>query len=108
MLACVADVFVHGFHVQPRRGPRGIAASTKPSVSSWGESITAIIEAVQPDGTIVTIYSESANPLGLLDWGRNRHNVQMLITQVGWRLAPGGPPMAGGPPGPGGPPGQGG
>jgi hypothetical protein len=91
VMACLADVFVHGFKAKPEQGPRGISAKTRASMSGWGESVTAIIEAVEPEGTIVTIYSESVNPLGLLDWGINKHNVQKLITQVGWRLAPGGP-----------------
>ena len=91
VMACVADVFVHGFKAKVERGPRGMTARTKASVTGWGESVTAIVEAVAPEGTVVTIYSESVNPLGLLDWGNNKHNVQKLITQVGWRLAPGGP-----------------
>lgn len=90
VMACVADVFVHGFKAKVERGPRGMTARTKASVTGWGESVTAIVEAVAPEGTVVTIYSESVNPLGLLDWGNNKHNVQKLITQVGWRLAPGG------------------
>lgn len=104
VMACVADVFVHGFQAKLEQGPRGTTARTRPSASSgMGESSTAFVEAVEPEGTIVTMYSESVNPVSLLGLGNNKHNVQKLITWVNWRLAQGGPP-----PGPSGPPGAGG
>jgi hypothetical protein len=100
VMACVANVFVTRFHAEPERGPRGITAQTKRSAAGWGENITAIVDEVGPEGTIVTIYSESVNPLGFFERNNNKHNVQMLIAQVGRLVAAGGPPGAGRPAGP--------
>jgi hypothetical protein len=90
VLGCVADVFLREWHIPPQWGPRGVTASTGPSIRGWGEDVTAIVADVGPQGTTLNVRSESVMPLALIDWGRNRQNVQKLITQLGWRLAPGG------------------
>lgn len=58
--------------------PNQLRGATEISLVSWGEKI--IIDA-NPDGSL-TLLSKCAFPLQMIDYGRNRRNVQQLIAEI--------------------------
>lgn len=48
------------------------------SLLSWGEDVTASIGFGQR-GSVVTLTSESSMPTQVVDWGRNRRNVERIL-----------------------------
>jgi hypothetical protein len=85
------DVFGREWRIRPERGPRGVTARTGFSFISWGENLTVFVEGAGPQGTTLNVRSELIWPLTWIDYGKNRRNVERLISQVGSRLAPGAP-----------------
>lgn len=49
------------------------------SFTSWGENITVILTPVGMEQTSVLIRSECALPTQIIDWGKNKKNVEKLI-----------------------------
>lgn len=45
---------------------------------SWGENVSATI-GFGPRGAVVTLHSECAMPTQLLDWGKNRKNIERVV-----------------------------
>ena len=97
VLAAAADVLQREFRVQAFPGPGRVGGSTGMSWLSWGETLSVSVDGVGPQGTSVTVRSASAMPFQLIDYGRNRRNVEKLAGQLSGRLAPG-TPGAYGPP----------
>lgn len=58
-------------------GPGMMRASVGASLWSWGEDVTLRF-ATGPAGTSVHIRSECKFPLQLIDWGRNKKNVEHI------------------------------
>lgn len=63
-----------GIFVQPPT----ITASTGVGVWSWGEKLLVHLSRV-PEGTQVHVRSECAFPLQLVDYGKNRKNVEQIV-----------------------------
>lgn len=57
------------------------------SMSSWGEDITVSLVALNPQTTSVTILSECSLPTQLVDWGKNKGNVNSLFDYINRNLA---------------------
>jgi hypothetical protein len=88
-MAAAADVLQRDFRVRASQGPTGVSGSTGMSMFSWGEILTVSVDGTGPQGTSVTVRSQSALPLQLIDYGRNRRNVEKLASQLSGRLTPG-------------------
>lgn len=58
--------------------PPTITASTGIGAFSWGEKLLVHLSRV-PDGTEVMVRSECAFPLQLVDYGKNRKNVEQIL-----------------------------
>lgn len=97
VLAATADVLQRDFRVTAVPGPTGVSGSTGISLMSWGEKLSVTIDSAGPQGTSVTVRSASAMPLQVIDYGRNRRNVEKLAGQLSGRLTPG-PATPSGPP----------
>jgi hypothetical protein len=57
-----------------------IRLSTGMSLATWGENLEVTLRPVAPDGVEVTIHS--ALKIGLVDWGRNRANIEKLFSRI--------------------------
>lgn len=68
--------------------PPVVTASTGVGMMSWGEKITVHISEA-PGGSDVRIHSECSFPLQLVDYGKNKKNVQYLVDGL---AAPAQPP----------------
>lgn len=62
-------------------GNGGVCFRLKHGVSftSWGENITIILSPLGMDQTSVMIRSECALPTQIIDYGKNKQNVEKLI-----------------------------
>jgi len=64
------------------RGGGGVMHGSVPTGwRSWGENVTATV-GFGPAGSLVTLVSECAMPTQLLDWGKNRANVERIVAQL--------------------------
>lgn len=45
---------------------------------SWGENVLATI-GYGPRGAVLTLRSECALPTQVIDWGKNRQNVELIV-----------------------------
>lgn len=52
------------------------------SMSSWGENITITLSAQTPEYTTVTICSKCAMPTQIVDWGKNKSNVDSIFAFI--------------------------
>ena len=52
---------------------------------SWGEDLTVVVEEVGPERTRVTV--SSMLKFGLVDWGKNKRNVDDVLYQISQALA---------------------
>lgn len=59
--------------------PPYVKAKTGVSMASWGAKVSVHIEPAQ-GGTAVRIRSECAIPLQLVDYGKNRKNVEQIAS----------------------------
>ncbi len=48
------------------------------SFKSWGE-VVRVTATAQGEGTVLRIESRSRFPMTLVDWGKNRRNVEMVL-----------------------------
>jgi hypothetical protein len=55
--------------------------STGMGLTSWGEDITVWV-AVTPQGSAVNIKSECSLPTQLIDWGKNKENINKFATEL--------------------------
>lgn len=62
-----------------------VAATVKPSMSSWGERIQVWVKP-ESLGTQVTVESRCRLGTQVIDWGRNRRNVNRLLKATSERL----------------------
>ena len=97
VLAAAADVLQRDFRVRVSPVPGGLRGSIGASLLSWGEKLSVSVDSAGPEGTSVTVRSASAMPLQLIDYGKNRRNVQKLAGQLSERLAAGPPGAPGAP-----------
>lgn len=103
-MAAAADTLQRDLRVQPRQVAPGLTARTGVSLFSWGENILVSVAGSTPQGTSVTVRSSSLVPIQIIDFGKNRRNVQKLTAGINGRLtagpagAPAGQPPAGPPP----------
>lgn len=58
-----------------------VSASASISWSSWGENINIAVGADPGGGTVVSV--QSGLKFGLVDWGRNRKNLDRLFMRIG-------------------------
>lgn len=61
-----------------RTHPDMLTGRVKISWRSWGEELTVRVDP-GPDGTHVFVRSECEAPFQIIDWGKNRANVQLII-----------------------------
>lgn len=63
-------------------GGGGVLRGSAPlSWLGWGEVVTATI-GHGPRGALVRLHSESSLPTTLLDWGKNRRNVEGVLAHL--------------------------
>jgi hypothetical protein len=88
VLAAAFHVFRNDWGRMPEQGPRGVSTLTPLSGSgtSGAENVTLFVTGVGPQGTTVTVRSESA-PLVFTAGRRNQRNVEHAIRRVGEHLA---------------------
>ena len=65
-----------------------VAGTAGVSVASWGERIQVWVTPGSPE-TIVTVESRCKLPMQLVDWGRNRRNVNRLLKAANVLLSSG-------------------
>lgn len=58
-------------------GPGQVSALISISVTSWGEQVTVSVSEAS-EGTVIDIHSKSRFPLQVIDWGRNKRNVERV------------------------------
>ncbi len=63
-----------------------IDAKAGTSIFSWGENVTVEARAYGPSQTEVTIRSVSSFKLTLIDYGKNKGNVEQLTNRLKERL----------------------
>ena len=73
-----------GFRAVPNYEHRSIVAHVGVSFWSWGENINIAMTVTPSGSTAVTIYSASS--YALVDWGKNRKNVEKILAAVNARL----------------------
>ncbi len=88
VLAAAFYVFRNDYGKTPEQGPRGVSTSTllTPFGTAGAENVTLSVTGVGPEGTTVTVRSQSA-PFVLMAGRRNRRNVERTISRVGEKLA---------------------
>ena len=63
-------------------GGGGVVYGSVPiSWTSWGENVTAVV-GFGPAGALVTVESRCALPTQLVDWGKNRKNVEQIVQHL--------------------------
>lgn len=68
--------------LQSVAGGGGVMRGSVPtSWASWGENVTATI-GHGPRGAVVALRSECAFALTLVDWGKNRKNLDRVVTEL--------------------------
>jgi hypothetical protein len=80
-------------HADPAAGV--IQLSTSMGLATWGENLTAHLRPL-PTGVEVTL--SSALKFGLVDWGKNKRNIDKLFARIEQVLRDGPPPPPGPPP----------
>jgi hypothetical protein len=78
-----------GMRLDPPEGEWEVRASRPASLMTWGERIHVVTATNPGGGTQVVVESRLA--FGLLDWGRNRENVQAILAALDGALGPGEP-----------------
>lgn len=53
---------------------------------SWGENITVHFTELAPGSTRVEVMSKPSMPTTLVDWGKNRRNVDKILAAIGGAL----------------------
>ena len=77
--ACLEAVRQSGFKVRESDPAAGqINARARVNFRSWGENIQVYLDT--EDGVAIT--STSRYPLTLVDWGKNRWNVERIFTRM--------------------------
>jgi hypothetical protein len=77
--ACLEAVRQSGFKIRESDLAAGrISARAGVNFRSWGESIHVYVDAEDR----VDITSESRFPLTVVDWGKNRWNVERIFTRL--------------------------
>jgi hypothetical protein len=59
-----------------------VKALYRTSVASMGEVVTVTATRVAPSATELAIASTSTWPITLMDWGKNRRNVERLVKNL--------------------------
>ena len=57
------------------------------SFTSWGEIITIYLTPVDNSSVRVDISSECSAPTQIIDWGKNRENIDMILNYISGNLA---------------------
>jgi uncharacterized protein DUF1499 len=77
--ACLEAVRQSGFTIRESDRAAGqISARARVNFRSWGERIHVYVDTENR----VDITSESRYPLTLVDWGKNRWNVERIFTRL--------------------------
>jgi hypothetical protein len=77
--ACLEAVRQSGFKIRESDLAAGrISARARVNFRSWGESIHVYVDTQDR----VDITSESRFPLTVVDWGKNRWNVERIFTRL--------------------------
>jgi hypothetical protein len=77
--ACLEAVRQSGFTIRESDLAAGrISARARVNFRSWGESIHVYVDTHDR----VDITSESRSPLTVVDWGKNRWNVERIFTRL--------------------------
>ncbi len=76
-----------GFRVSTVDPARGMVFAARPtSLWSWGENVTIQVGQVAPTEPSEARV-DSALAFGLVDWGRNRRNVEKIVAEIDGFLA---------------------
>jgi hypothetical protein len=87
LLSNVVDILEKSWH--PRRlaeRDRSVSARIPRSWRSWGENLNVNIIHEDAQSVAVIIKSTSAVKTTIIDWGKNRSNVEKLLAQIHQRL----------------------
>lgn len=79
--AAVYQAFLHAGIGQVAGGGGIMRGKVGAGWQSWGEDVLAII-GHGPRGTVVQLRSESTLPTTLVDWGRNRQNLERVVAAL--------------------------
>ena len=83
----VAALSALGFRVKNSNEASGLIEAEKDiSVRSWGEKIKITVTS-STAGSQVNVESKAAYPLQAVDWGKNKENVQKILTDLDSRVA---------------------
>ncbi len=52
------------------------------SMTSWGEKVTVMLTPIAADRLRVDIYSECCMPTQIIDWGKNKKNVNKILQYI--------------------------
>ena len=76
-----------GFRIKNSNEANGLIEAEKDiSVRSWGEKIKITVTS-SGGSSQVNVESKAAYPLQAVDWGKNKENVQRILTDLDSRLA---------------------
>jgi len=55
--------------------------------TSWGEDISIVVSFVDPNTVSISVLSECSLPTQIIDWGKNRRNVDKIFQYIGSNIA---------------------
>jgi hypothetical protein len=87
LLSDVVDILEKSWH--PRRlgrHDRSVGARIPWSWRSWGEDLDVTIIREDAESTDIIVKSTSSVKTTIVDWGKNRINVDKLLAQIDQRL----------------------
>ena len=83
----VAALNALGFRIKNSNETSGLIEAEKDiNVRSWGEKIKITVTS-STAGSQVNVESKAAYPLQAVDWGKNKENVQRILTDLDSRVA---------------------
>jgi hypothetical protein len=80
------------YKVEPHTGE--IKAFTGASLASYGEKIEIFAQAHSPTSSSVKVVSQCQTPMTVIDWGKNRKNVEATLANIDAYLKSMPPPPA--------------
>ncbi len=80
-------VYELGLEVKPDSSEWEIRGARTMSTLSWGEQIKVLMATSPGGGT--QVLAESKLVFGFVDWGRNKKNVDQLLTSMAALIGPG-------------------
>lgn len=80
--ACMATLQSMGFELLEQQPPHRLVARAAAGILSWGENVEVTVDW----SGLVVVHSQSRVRTTLLDWGKNKQNVSIILKQLASRL----------------------